>query len=387
MSLEKEKMTAPCMSVAADKEQSIAKITNVSLIEKAAKCNEEIGMDELQEYMRRMSDPNYLHTVSLTELYDTSFRPKTQIIEGFLCSGVYLFAGAPKVGKSFFVAQLGYHVSAGLPLWDYPISQGAVLYLALEDDYARLQKRLSRMFGMDGDNNFFFATQAKNLKEGLDGQLTAFVREHPDTKLIIIDTLQRIREVGGDKYSYASDYEIVALLKKFTDQHNICILVVHHTRKQGSEDSFDTISGTNGLLGAADGAFIMQKTKRTDNNAVLDVVGRDQQDQRLHLLFDRERCLWMLTEKETELWKEPPNPLLAAIAGLLTPTIPEWLGSASDLIDRLDGMEVQPNVLMRKLNVNADRLWNEYGIQLKSIRTHEGRLVRLTLETPKEEMG
>ena len=95
----------------------------------------------------------------------------------------------------------------------------------------------------------------------------------------------------------------------------------------------------------------------------------------------------MLTEKETELWKEPPNPLLAAIAGLLTPEIPEWLGSASDLIDRLDGMEVQPNVLMRKLNVNADRLWNEYGIQLKSIRTHEGRLVRLTLETPKEEMG
>lgn len=198
MSLEKEKMTAPCMSVAADKEQSIAKITNVSLSEKAAKCNEEIGMDELQEYVRRMSDPNYLHTVSLTELYDTSFRPKTQIIEGFLCSGVYLFAGAPKVGKSFFVAQLGYHVSAGLPLWDYPISQGAVLYLALEDDYARLQKRLSRMFGMDGDNNFFFATQAKNLKEGLDGQLTAFVREHPDTKLIIIDTLQRIREVGED---------------------------------------------------------------------------------------------------------------------------------------------------------------------------------------------
>lgn len=379
MSLGKEKMTAPCMSVAADKEQSISRVTDVSLAEKTPESNENFEMDELQEYVRRISDPNYLHTVSLTELYDTSFRPKTQIIEGFLCSGVYLFAGAPKVGKSFFVAQLGYHVSAGLPLWEYPISQGAVLYLALEDDYARLQKRLSRMFGMDGENNFFFATQAKNLREGLDGQLTAFVRQHPDTKLIIIDTLQRIREVGGERYSYASDYEIVALLKKFADQQNICILVVHHTRKQGSEDSFDTISGTNGLLGAADGAFIMQKEKRTDNKAILDVVGRDQQDQRLRLLFDRERCLWMLTEKETEMWKEPPSPLLEAVTSLLSTEAPEWAGSATDLIDRLDGMDIQPNVLTRRLNVSADRLWNEYGVRMDTIRTHAGRLVKPTL--------
>jgi len=380
MNLGEEKMTAPSMSVAADNGRSATKVSVLSLIQKHAKRNEEIAPDMLQEYTRQITDPNYLHTVSLTELYDTIYRPKTQIIEGFLCSGVYLFAGAPKVGKSFFVAQLGYHVSAGLPLWKYPINQGAVLYLALEDDYARLQKRLSRMFGMDGENNFYFATQAKNLREGLDGQLTAFVREHPDTKLIIIDTLQRIREIGGERYNYSSDYEIVALLKKFADQQNICIVVVHHTRKQGSEDSFDTISGTNGLLGAADGAFIMQKERRTDNKAILDVVGRDQQDQRLHLLFDRQRCLWLLTETETELWKEPPNPLLEAIASLLSPENPEWTGSATDLIDRLDGMDIQPNVLTRKLNVSADRLWNEYGVRMDNIRTHAGRLVKLSLD-------
>ena len=32
------------------------------------------------------------------------------------------------------------------------------------------------------------------------------------------------------------------------------MLIVHHTRKLQSEDCFDMISGTNGLLGAADGA-------------------------------------------------------------------------------------------------------------------------------------
>ena len=205
------------------------------------------------------------------------------------------------------------------------------------------------------------------------------MRDHPDTKLIIIDTLQRIREVGGEKYSYASDYEIVTQVKQFADQHNICVMLVHHTRKQAAEDCFETISGTNGLLGAADGAFIMHKDKRTDSNAILDVVGRDQQDQRLRLLFDNDRCLWQLTGSETELWKDPPDPLLETVAGLMTMDAPEWTGSASELIDGLDGIDVQPNVLTRRLNVGADRLWNEYSIRYESSRSHAGRTIKLTL--------
>lgn len=337
----------------------------------------DINTSKSNNNYRQLNSPDHLHAVSLTELYDTTYQPKVQIIEGLLYSGVYLFAGAPKVGKSFFMAQIGYHISGGLPLWDYPTNKGVVLYLALEDDYARLQKRLSRMFGMDSDNSFFFATHAKNLREGLDGQLKSFVCEHPDTKLIIIDTLQKIREVGGEKFSYASDYEIVTQLKRFAEQHNICVLLVHHTRKQSADDCFDTISGTNGLLGAADGAFIMQKEKRTDNKALLDIVGRDQPDQRLHLLFDREHCIWQFTKADTELWKEALDPLLESVAKLLTPVAPEWVGTATDLMDRLDEVDIQPNVLIRRLNISADRLWNEYSIRIETRRNHNGRMVKL----------
>ena len=116
------------------------------------------------------------------------------------------------------------------------------------------------------------------------------------------------------------------------------------------------------------------------NAAVLDVVGRDQQDQKLHLLFDRDRCLWQLTDKETQLWKEPPDPLLEVVARLVTVDAPEWSGSATELIDGLDGMDIQPNVLTRKLNVGADRLWNEYHICYESNRNHAGRNIKLTLD-------
>ena len=87
------------------------------------------------------------------------------------------------------------------------------------------------MFGVEETNNLYFATQAKSVSEGLDQQLEGFIREHPDVRLIIIDTLQKVREIGGDRYSYASDYEIVTKLKTFSDRYGICLLVVHHTRK------------------------------------------------------------------------------------------------------------------------------------------------------------
>ena len=119
------------------------------------------------------------------------------------------------------------HVAMGLPLWEYEVHQGTVLYLALEDDYARLQRRLFRMFGVEETSNLYFATQAKSVSEGLDQQLEGFIREHPDVRLIIIDTLQKVREIGGDRYSYASDYEIVTKLKTFSDRYGICLLVVH----------------------------------------------------------------------------------------------------------------------------------------------------------------
>ena len=254
--------------------------------------------------------------------------------------------------------------------------QGTVLYLALEDDYARLQKRLSQMFGMEGSENFYFATKSKSLNDGLEKQLVTFVTEHKDARLIIIDTLQKVREVGGDKFSYASDYEIVTKLKAFSDKYGICFLVVHHTRKMESSDSFDMISGTNGLLGAADGAFVMQKEKRTDNKAVLEVAGRDQQDQKLWLNFNRERCVWELTKTETELWKEPEDPVLEKIKELVTEITPEWAGTATELVEVLQ-VEMQPNALSRKLNVSLERLILEYGIQYKTERGHDGRKIRL----------
>lgn len=100
------------------------------------------------------------------------------MIDGLLYPGTYIFAGSPKLGKSFLVSQLAYHVSTGTPLWNYTTRKGTVLYLALEDDYRRLQERLYRMFGTESADNLFFSVSASQLGKGLDEQLQGFITEH-----------------------------------------------------------------------------------------------------------------------------------------------------------------------------------------------------------------
>ena len=382
---EKKKMTAQGSSVGADDGQSISKNSENSIPTSGQKSNDEIvnsqdSLEEMYRKMQRMTDPRYLHTLTMTELFQTTYKSRPPVVEGLLYAGAYILAGAPKIGKSFLVAQIAYHVSTGQDLWGYKVHQGTVLYLALEDDFQRIQSRMFMMYGVNDTPNLHFATAARKIGNGLDEQLKNFVQEHPDTNLIIIDTMQKIREVGGEAYSYASDYEIIGRIKQFADQHGICVLTVHHTRKQPSGDSFEMISGTTGLLGCADGSLLMQKKKRTALEATIDVVGRDQPDQILYLKKDADTQIWNLENVENELHKEPPDHVLEAIAELVSAEQSVWTGSPSALADAVH-VGMAANALSKYLNVKSGRLLDEYHVRYENKVRHEGRRITLTYDT------
>ena len=379
MGIDAKERTAPVPSVVAEEGQPVHNFSEDSIpnleseINKVIENSEE-NLEEMYRKMRRLTDSHYLHTITMTELYQTAIRSRPPIIDGLLYAGAYILAGAPKIGKSFLVAQIAYHVSTGRKLWDFEVHQGTVLYLALEDDYQRIQSRMFMMYGVNDTPNLYFATAAGKVGNGLDEQLENFMREHPDTKLIIIDTMQKIRELGVEAYSYASDYEIIGRLKQFADKYCICVLTVHHTRKQPAGDAFEMISGTTGLLGCADGSLLMQKKKRTALEATIDVVGRDQQDQILYLKKDPETQIWNLERMENELHKEPPDAVLETVAKLVKEN---WCGSPTELAMLLQ-VGMQPNTLTKHLNINAGRLFEEYGVQYENARTHAGRKITLT---------
>lgn len=124
----------------------------------------------------------------------------------------------------------------------------------------------------------------------------------------------------------------------------------------------------------------MHKDKRIDNEAVLEVVGRDQQEQKLHLTFDRQQLIWELDSMETELWIEPPDPVLEVISKIVSEEDSVWKGTASELLEKLPEINLKPNVLTRKLNVSVGRLLDEYSIRYENSRNHNGRIITLTLE-------
>lgn len=205
------------------------------------------------------------------------------------------------------------------------------------------------------------------------------MREHQDTRLIIIDTLQKVRELSGEAYSYRDDYQIIGQLKQLADKFGLCMLIVHHTRKSAANDEFDRISGTTGIYGCADGAFVLSKENRTDNAATLSVSGRDQPDQRIHLVRDEERLLWCFDHADKEPYREPPDPLLEKVAALVTEEVPTWEGSATELISAL-ALDMQPNALAKQLNVKAGRLLSDFNVSYANVRTKTGSHITLTLQ-------
>jgi hypothetical protein len=211
-----------------------------------------------------------------------------------LVEGLFILAGRPKLGKSWLVLNFAVAIaSGGYALGTIRVEAGDVLYCALEDGPRRLQQRLRKALGRDSvPDNLFFATEWRTFDRGGLEDLAAWIKAHPNVRLIVFDTLERVRPTEDPKARlYHSDYQAVQGLQELAKQFGVCILVVHHTRKAESSDHLDLVSGSTGLTGAADGVLILKRA-RGEADATLTANGRDFPDTELALKFDGELCDW-----------------------------------------------------------------------------------------------
>ena len=335
--------------------------------------------EAVRHIQRRLGLPiTELDAVNANELMDMEFQPTGWLIEKLLGKGVYILAGASKIGKSWLVLWLADRVSKGEPVWDFKTQQSGVLYVSLEDTAQRIQRRLSEVTGGEADG-VWIATEAELLGSGFEQQLANFLAIHPGVGFVIIDTLQRIRQMRSEKYSYAGDYEVMTALKAIADRFNITILVVHHTRKEESEDAFNMISGTNGLMGCADGAMVLQKQSRLSRSATLDVTGREVADLQLRLEFDDSKH-WQFIEYGREEPRDDADRLLKAVQQLVS-ECREWHGTPTELVDVLAPVlpaDTKPHALTRRLNANSRTLAQQYGVQYQSRRSMDSREITLS---------
>ena len=270
-----------------------------------------------------------LQTVNAeTLLYEPLEKPSF-VVDSLIPTGLSLFCGSQKIGKSWLMLKLCLCVSQGIPLWDMPTMEGDVLYLCLEDTFCRIQDRLFRLTD-EASGRLHFAVASCKLSDGLIVQLEDYLKDYPDSRLIVIDTLQKVRTASKDN-AYASDYGDISLIKDFADRHSLAVIVVHHIRKQNDSDVFNKVSGTTGLTGSADATFVLEKEKRASDTAKLYVTGRDTPYQEYTLRF--RDCRWELVERKTQeqLAKETIPDVLFRLVDFMRDK-EEWIGTATELI-------------------------------------------------------
>lgn len=230
------------------------------------------------------------------ELMEKEFKDPVWAIPGILPEGLTLQCGKPKVGKSWLALNLAVAIACGgQALGKIEVEQGRVLYLALEDSPRRLRDRLSIVLqGAPPPENIHLFPDWPKSGTGGKGHLKEFLENHPDTRLVIVDTLAKIRPATKSTGNlYAQDYEALEGFKRLADQYGVALLIIHHLRKMASDDVFDQVSGTTGLTGAADTLLVLERTRgRAD--AVLTITGRDVEENQLALQFDRDNCCWEL---------------------------------------------------------------------------------------------
>ena len=323
-----------------------------------------------------MSQIKRLQTIDADTLQSTAYEPASFVVDDLLPQGLHLLAGAPKIGKSWLALWLCLCAAQGKPLWTFATHPCEVLYLCLEDSFQRIQSRLFDLTE-DAPPTLRFAVMSQQLHNGLVEQIEQFLKEHPQTRLIVIDTLQRIRTAGNDANPYASDYRDIGVLKALADKHRIAILLIHHLRKELADDVFSRISGTTAISGAVDSSFTLVEDKRGSGKATLSCIGRDIEYRELTLERNAENVWELVSDSRTQ-----PELLGGRIVILLSELMrdrTEFIGTPTELSAQIDpvGSEgITPKKISRLILQSVAAL-SKIGISAVVRRSNGKRLIEL----------
>jgi hypothetical protein len=244
-----------------------------------------------------------------SDLMKENLPPIKYIVDKYLPDvGCILLAGKPKVGKGWIILELGLAIASGNTFWGQQCQQGSVMLYMLEDGKRRIQQRLNMLrpqfdhwdklrFRYAADGPFFINADGK-------GTLLDDIRNHlaysTSIKLVVVDVLQRVRgTIDRSDNAYQVDYKVVGALQKLAHELNILIVVVHHTKKGKVDDAIDSVSGSFGLSGAADGLIVVGKD--IDGKVTANSSMRDIPDYEFELLKEDNSPMWKPAQTVQEM--------------------------------------------------------------------------------------
>lgn len=249
-------------------------------------------------------------TTSWLDLSNKEFKPVAWVVEEILPPGVSLFVGKPKFGKSWAVLSILLLVTAGRFVFGRNTKKAPVLYLALEDSEFRLKQRtniLKKTFNLTDSaiQGFHVSLEAKRMDQGLEQQFIDHMERNPETCLIAVDVLAKVRRPReGSESTYDWDYSTTSFFKKITARYpHLAIVLVHHANKSGN-DGIDAVSGTNGLSGGCDNVFTMINGL---DGPCIQIHARDVADDSPIPLLKDQSGMWTMESRDSAKQKSRSN--------------------------------------------------------------------------------
>lgn len=325
------------------------------------------------ELNRFESSPSF-KVISADELDNLNLPPIQWIVDNLLPTGLAMIAAPPKYYKSYFALQLCIAICRGEKFLNRQCSKAACLYLDLESSRRRPQNRLRQILGNSPKpDNLYIATLEqeegfKRIGNGFEEQLSLYLSSNPDIRFVVIDVFKEVRRSQGKgENQYDKDYSDLQALRKLSQQHDICIFIVHHTRKMQDDDAFNMIGGSNGVMGALDTVMVITRESRNSNSAILHIEGRDIAHTDIGIRFDTDTMTWEYEGTEEEMAQRKrrksydDNPVIQVVKAMVDDNSGTWSGNASDIKHAAD-----------VLNINLDGM-NTTWIG-KTISDFEGEL-------------
>lgn len=248
---------------------------------------------------RPVNDLKPIHSINAKDLLKEYIAPLEYLVDKIIPAVGLAMLGAPsKYYKSYMCIDMGLCVAEGVKFLGFDTKKSGVLYMDLESTKRRPKTRLEQILnGTECPDNLHIVTAEQKvgkIGEGLEQQIEWQLQEFPDIGFVIIDVLKKVRPAQKHgQNDYDRDYEDLGRLKEFADNRNICILVIHHTRKmKDPDDPFNELAGSSGVMGVLDAALVISKKKREDKDAKLYITGRDMPEQVLAIEFNKSIFRW-----------------------------------------------------------------------------------------------
>lgn len=191
--------------------------------------------------------------------------------------------------------------------------------MGLEDNRRSMQERMASLLqGQLTPARFAVALQWNLLSQGGLADLEEWLEEHPETRLIVIDMLARVRVESGHRAAqpYHSNQRThlsiedglgMLSLKEMAERCQVAILLLQHAPKARMDEHFDEFEGFRytplGLPGAGGGidatdspdCTLVLRKERFQSSTFLHIAGRNMEEQSLLLKFDHASMQWKCT--------------------------------------------------------------------------------------------